>query len=127
MQIFNMVDHRLVFCIDRLVDHIGLVLTDHLTVGRDNYDAKVVDFFEFFLFRFGGSGHPGKFTVEPEVVLEGDRCQGLVFPFDGYIFFSFQSLVQTVAEAPSRHQPSGEFVDDHHLVVLDHIIHVTTE
>jgi len=37
------------------------------------------------------------------------------------------SLMESVAPAPSRHQSSGEFVDDDDLVILHHVLLVTVK
>ena len=39
-------------------------------------------------------------------------------------FLGFDGLMQAVAPAASGHQAAGEFVDDHDLAVLDHVLHV---
>ncbi|OQB57389.1 MAG: hypothetical protein BWX98_01567 [Candidatus Aminicenantes bacterium ADurb.Bin147] len=74
-----------------------------------------------------GPGHPGQLLIHPEIILEGDRGQGLVFLLDPDSFLGLQSLVQTVAVAAAGHKTAGELVDDDHLAVLDHVIDVALE
>ena len=37
---------------------------------------------------------PASFRIEAEIVLESDRCDGLVFMLDGRPFLGFQGLMQ---------------------------------
>ena len=77
---------------------------------------------ELFRFGFRRSGHARQLLVHAEVVLEGDRGERLVFLLDPQAFLGFNRLVQTVAPAASRHEASGEFIDDDDLAVLDHVL-----
>ena len=114
-------EQRSVFAVLRLVDGIRQVLADHRHVGRDADDIEIVDRPEFLFFGQGRTGHAGKLFVHAEIILEGDRRQGLVLLFDLDAFLGFDRLVQTVAVATSEHQAAGEIVDDDDLAVLDHI------
>ena len=42
-------------------------------------------------------------------------------------FLGLDGLVQPVAPAPARHQPSGELVHDHHLAAVHHVVDVLLE
>ena len=75
----------------------------------------------------GGAGHAGQLLVHAEVVLEGDRGQGLVLVLDLDAFLGLDRLVQAVGPAAARHEAAGELIDDEHLAFLDHVIHVPLE
>ena len=62
---------------------------------------------------------PGELVVEAEVVLEGDRGQGLVLLADRDALLRLDRLVQALRPAPPLEDAAGELVDDHHLAV-DH-------
>jgi hypothetical protein len=67
---------------------------------------------------------PGELAVEAEVVLEGDRGDGLVFLADAHAFLGLDRLVQALGPAPSRHGAAGEFIDDDDLAVPDDVLDV---
>jgi hypothetical protein len=115
-------EHRAVFFLGRLVHLVLAVLALRRTVRRDHHGFEAVDFLELVGFRVGGTGHAGQLGVHAEVVLEGDRGQGLVLVLDAHAFLGFHGLVQAVGPAAARHQAAGEFVDDHHFVVLHHVV-----
>jgi hypothetical protein len=109
------------------VDLVVLVLADHRPVGRDDHGFQAVDLLEFVGLGVGRAGHAGELAVHAEIVLEGDRGQGLVLGLDRHAFLGLDRLVQAVRPAPARHQAAGEFVDDHHLAVLHHVLLVAVE
>ena len=81
-------------------------------VGRNGGDVELVGFAEFGGFRVGRTGHAGQLFVHTEVVLEGDRREGLVFALDFDVFLGFDGLMETVGPAAAGHEAAGEFVDD---------------
>ena len=99
-----------------------MIESNHLSMGRNNNDVKSVDLAEFLLFRFGRAGHAGQLIVHPEIVLKRNRGQGLTFPLNFDAFLCFNRLVQSVGITASKHQPSGEFVDDDDFAVFYHIV-----
>ncbi len=109
------------------VDDVGVVLTHHLHVRRDHRDVEVVDLLELLLFRRRGTGHTGQLVVHAEVVLQGDRGQGLVLRLDLDLFFGLDGLVQAVRPPPAGHQAAGELVDDNDLAVLDDVLVISLE
>ncbi len=123
----DLLDDGRFFLLGRPIDLVMLVLADASDVGRDIDDLETVDFGELAGFRHRRAGHPGEFGIEPEVVLEGDRGQGLVFLLDGHAFLGLQGLVKTFRVAAPLHHPAGELVDDHHLVFLDDVVSVAAE
>ena len=82
---------------------------------------------EFLGFSQGGAGHTGKFFIHAEVVLDGDAGKGAAFLLYLYIFLGFYSLVQPLGVAASQHKPSGEFIHDDNLPILDDILLVFFE
>ena len=72
----------------------------------------------------GGAGHAGELLVEPEVVLEGDRREGLVLALDLDVLLGLDRLVEPVGPAAARQDAAGELVDDQDLAVLDHVVDV---
>ncbi len=127
VELHDLLDGRLELLLLGLVDDVGVVDADHRPVGRDDHDVELVDLVELGRLGVGGAGHAGELVVHAEIVLEGDGGQGLVLALDLDPFLGLHRLVQAVAPAPPRHQPAGEFVDDHHLAVLDHVVDVALE
>ncbi len=123
----DIADHGVVALLGRLEDLILEVLALGRLVGRDHDHFQAVDLLEFIGFGVGRAGHAGQLLVHPEVVLERDRRQRLVFLLDGDAFLGLDRLVQAVGPAAARHQAAGEFVDDDDLVVLHHVVLVAME
>ena len=123
----DLLDRGLPFLFVGTVDLVVVSDPDHLPVGRDRDDRKLVDRHELGGFRLRRSGHARKFAVHSEVVLEGDRRKGLVLLFDLDPLLGLQSLVETLGVAASRHETPGELVDDQNLPVLHHVVHVSLE
>ena len=84
----------------------------------------MVDVVKFSGFGFGRTGHTRQLRVETEVVLNRDGGQGLRFTFDIHAFLRFNSLMQAFAPTATRQDTTREFVHDHHLVVLHHVLFV---
>jgi hypothetical protein len=101
-----------------------MVGADHRLVGRDDHDLEAVDLLELEGLGVRRAGHAGQRLVHAEVVLEGDRGERLVLLADLDALLGLDGLVQAVGPAPSRHGAAGELVDDHHLAVLDDVLHV---
>jgi hypothetical protein len=74
-----------------------MVRADHGLVGGDHHDIQVVDLLELRRLRVGGAGHARQLAVHAEIVLEGDRGQGLVLVFDLDPLLGLQRLVQPLA------------------------------
>ena len=127
VQLLDFLDGGIVLLLLRPVDHVGVIRPDHGHVRGDHHDFEAVDLLELRRFRVGRAGHPGKLLVHPEVVLEGDGGQCLVFPLDLDVLLCFQGLVQPLAVTSPGHETAREFVDDEHLAVLDDIVHVAPE
>ncbi len=112
---------------DILVEFVVLIDPLHIDVGRDRDDVHFVNVEEFGGFGQRGAGHPAELGIHSEIILEGNRRQGLVFGFDPHPFLGLDRLVKPVRPAPPIHHPPGKLVDDDDLVVLDDIIDVLFE
>ena len=130
MTLLDVVDHRVELLALGLVDDVGEVVAHHRAVRRDDEHVEVVDVRELGGLGVGRTGHAAELVVHPEVVLEGDRREGLVLALDRDAFLRLDRLVQAVGPASPRHQPAGELVDDDHLgaavllVALDDVLDV---
>ncbi len=108
----------------REVDEIRVVAAHHRLVGRNDHHLEAVDLHEFRRFGVGGAGHAGQFLVEAEVILEGDRGDGLVLLAHPHALFGFHRLVQAIRPAPAGHGASGELINNDDLAVSDDVFHV---
>ena len=104
------------------IDLVVLVEPRHRHVGRDFHDLQLVDVEQFVGFGRGRAGHAGELLVHPEIVLECDRGQRLVFRLNLHVLLGFQRLVQAFGIAPTLHHAAGEFVDDDDLAVADDVV-----
>ena len=93
-------------------------------MGRHHDHLEPVDLLELEGLGIGRAGHAGELAVEPEVVLEGDRGDGLVFLADPDAFLRLDGLVQAVGPAPAGHGAPGELVDDDHVVAAHDVLDV---
>ena len=127
MRLLDLLDDGLVLLLDRPIDLVVLVLARDRHVGRDLDDLEVVDLLELVGLGRGRAGHAGELLVEAEIVLEGDRGEGLVLGLDLHPLLRLQPLVQPFRIAPARHHAAGELVDDHDLAVPDDVVLVALE
>ena len=118
---------RGIFLVLGAIDLVVLVEARHLHIGRDFHDFELVDVEQLVRFGRRGAGHAGELLVHPEIVLEGDRGQRLVFRLHRLVLFGLQRLVQAFGITPARHHAAGEFVDDDDLAVADDVILVARE
>ena len=110
-----------------LVDEVGLVEPDHRPVGGDRHDLEPVGVRELAGLGGGGAGHAAELVVHAEVVLEGDRREGLVLLLDLHPLLRLDRLVETFAPAPALEDAAGELVDDLHLAALHDVVDVALE
>src|SRR5215218_4888418 len=104
-----------------LVDLVVLVEPLHRAVGRDLDDLELVDLHELGRLGEGGAGHARELVVAAEVVLVGDRGDGLVLLLDRHALLRLDCLVQALRPAASLEDAAGELVDDLDLA-LDHLV-----
>jgi len=93
IEVHNLVDYGLELFFFRPEDHIGIIRPDENPVCRYDHDIEVVDLPELHGLRIGGAGHACELLVHAKIVLEGDRGEGLVLPFDLYVLFRLEGLV----------------------------------
>src|SRR5262249_16113888 len=106
------------------IDDVGIFNSNERAVGGNDHDVELINFFEFGGFGFRCTGHAGKFLVHPEVVLEGDRGEGLVFALNLHAFLGFNRLMQTIGPAAAGHLSSGEFIHDDDFAVFVDVVDV---
>ena len=68
------------------------------------------------------TGHAGELLVHAEVVLERDRCPGVVLVLNLDPLFGLDGLVKAVGPASAIHDAAGELVDDLHLAVGHQVV-----
>ena len=124
VQYGNVVGDSLVLFLLRPVNHIRILKPQQGLVRRNYYDLQLVNLLELRSLGFCRARHAAQFLVKPEVVLEGDRGQRLIFLADRHALLRLDRLVQSVAPAPPRHQSSGKGVHNDHLTVLHHVLHI---
>ena len=96
-------------------------------VGRNFNDAQAVDFGKFFRLGRRSASHAAKLIIEAEIVLESNASESHVLGLDRASFFRFDRLMKTVRQAATRHHTTGEFVDQHHLIVTHDVVFVLGE
>ena len=109
----------------RSVDHVGVVDPLHPAIGRNRDDIQMVDLPKLARLGHGGAGHAANFAVELEEILQGDGGERLRLFLDPHSLLRLHRLVESVRPLAAGHEPTGELVDDHHLVPLHDIIHIT--
>ena len=67
---------------------------------------------------------PGKLQNIAEIILEGDRCESLIFVSNFHILFGFNRLMEAIAPATTWHQATREFINDDNFAIFDHVIHI---
>ena len=108
----------------RLVDLVVLVVADHRPVRRDLDHLEVVDLHELGGLGEGRARHAGELVVAAEVVLVGDRGDGLRLLLDRHVLLRLDGLVQALGPAPALEDAAGELVDDLDLAVDDGVVDV---
>ena len=102
-----------------LVDQVVAVVPDHRLVRGDLDHLKVVDLHELRGLCQRRAGHAAQLVVAAEVVLVGDRGDGLRLLLDRHALLGLDGLVQALRPAPPLEDAAGELVDDLDLAV-DH-------
>jgi hypothetical protein len=70
---------------------------------------------------------PANLPIQTEIVLEGDRGQGLVFSLNRHSLLGFNGLMQPIRPAPSGHGAPGELIDDDHFVFANDVFHIAVK
>ncbi len=123
----DVVGDRLELRLLGLVDEVGLVLALHRAVRRDRHHAELVGLVELGRLGLGGTGHAAQLLVQAEVVLQGDRGEGLVLRLDLHALLGLDGLVHALVVPTTRQHAAGELVDDHDLTVADDVVLVLGE
>src|SRR5712671_4977520 len=120
----NAVDHGFKLFFFGAIDDVGILPANQRAIRWNHDNVKVVNLAEFGSFGFRGTGHAGKLFVHAEVILEGDRREGLIFALDLDAFFGFNGLVQPVGPAAAGHLAAGKFIDDDDFAVFVDVVDV---
>ena len=104
---------------------ICVILANHRSVRRNDVHLEAVDLHELGCLGVGRAGHTRELLVETEIVLEGDRRDGLVLFANADTLFGFDGLMQTIGPATPWHGSAGELVDDDHLAATHDVFHIT--
>jgi len=91
-------------------------------VRRDGDDGQLVDVVELGSLGLGGAGHARELLVHAEIILNRDRCVGLVLLLERDAFLGFDGLVEAVGPAAAFHDAAGVLVDDLHLALVDDVL-----
>ena len=105
-----------------LVDLVGLVGPHHGSVRGHGHHGQPVGVHQLGGLGLGRTGHAGELVVHAEVVLQGDRREGLVLLLDLHPFLGLDGLVDALRPAPTLQDAAGELVDDLHLAGLDDVV-----
>ncbi len=73
------------------------------------------------------AGHAGQLLVHAEVVLEGDGGHSNVLPLYRHALLGLDGLVQPLGVTAAGHHAPGELIHYHHLLILHHVLAVSTE
>src|SRR5262245_14380640 len=122
MKLFDLFSYGIPFFSFSPIYDVVVIIADHRTIGRNDGNVKLVNVPEFGCFGFRCTGHPGQLGVQPEVVLQRDRRQGLVLRLYFNPLFGFHGLMQPVAPAASRHYAAGELVYYDYLALLNYVL-----
>ena len=127
VKVLDLLDDRLELLALGPVHDVRVLDPDERAVRRDDEDLELVDLVELGGLGLGGAGHARELRVHAEVVLEGDRREGLVLALDLDLLLRLDGLVQAVRPAPAGHEAARELVDDRDLPVLHHVVDVAVE
>ena len=123
----NVFKDGLVLFLYRQVDQIAEIFADIEDIGWNHDDFEVVNLLKLESLGVCRAGHAGKFGIKPEIVLEGDRSQGLVFILDRHTLFGFHRLVQTFRPTPPGHRTTRELIHNDDLIIANDIVHIPLE
>ena len=84
------------FVLRIFIELVVLIDAQHGHVGWNFYNVEFVNFVKFACLGGGGSGHARQFGVHPEIILEGNGRQRLVFWLNLDTFFGLDRLMQAV-------------------------------
>ena len=103
MQLHDFLYNGPIFSRPGFINHIWEIGTDHGLIRGDHDNIQTVDFLELLFLRFRRTRHARQLFIHTEIILEGDRGQGLAFTLYLYAFFRFDSLMQAFRETAPVH------------------------
>ena len=124
MQALNFVRGSEILLFFRAINNVRILFAQQRAIRRNDNDFEPVDLVKFGSFGFRRARHARQLLIHAEIILEGDRGKRLILALDLDVLFRFNRLVQTVGPAPTRHQASGELVDDQHFAIFHHVLDV---
>ena len=127
MLLLNLIDYGVIFFATGLVDAVVMVFARNRPVRRNDIQVQLINVMELCGFSLGGASHAGQLLVEAEVILNRDRGECLRLAVNLHSLFGFNGLMQTIAPASTRHLTAGKLIDDHDLVLLNHVLDVLLE
>ena len=122
MTLDNVIDDCVELSDFAFVDEVWLIESRNFSIRWNGNDTESVGIHEFSRLGRGGTGHTGKLVVHAEVVLQGDRCEGLILLFDLDALFCLDCLVNTFRPTATFENSTGEFVNDLYVSALDDVI-----
>jgi len=122
--ILDVFNHGLVFLFCRKINQVAFIIPDHRFMGWYNNHFQSVNLLKFKGFGICRTRHAGQFVIQSEIILEGNRGNGLVFMLNLHPFLGLYSLMQAIRPASSGHGSASEFIDNDHLVILDDIVDI---
>ena len=124
IELFNLINNGLKFFPLSLINHIGIVGSDHLLVCGNDRHIQLIDIVEFSRLSIGRSGHPGEFFIHPEKILKCNCRKGLILSCNTHTLFGLHGLVQSVTPAAARHHTACKLINNHYLTVFDNVLNI---
>ena len=108
--------------LSRLVHSVLSVFPDNGLVGRNFNDIHAIDIAELPLLRKRRTGHTRFLFKQIKEILEGNIGERLALALYLHMLLCLDCLMQTVRITAPRHNTTGKFVYNQHLIVLDYIV-----
>ena len=105
-----------------LVYGILVIDTCYRTVRWNLDNVHSINITELFFLGKCRTGHTGFLVKFVEEVLERNGCKCLALSLNLYMLLRLDCLMQTIGITTSRHDTSGELINDHNLIILYNII-----
>ncbi len=94
---------------------------------RHDHHFEAIDLLKLEGLGVRRAGHARQLLVEAEIVLEGDRGDGLVLFPDPHALLGLDCLVKAVRPAPAGHRAAGKLVNDHYFAIAHDVLDVPAE
>ena len=102
-----------------------MIDTCYRTVGRDLNNIHSVNITELFFLSKRCTSHTGFLVKFVKEVLECNGCKCLALSLNLNMLLRLNCLMQAIGITASRHDTSGELINDHNLIVLYNVILIT--